>query len=86
MTEEQRKIILHALGFSRPRRWSYRNVYYVPNSTQPDQETQSLVDAGFMKHSFYVYYHDGGGEYFNVTESGARAAGVWNKVRKEDRR
>lgn len=82
MEQTERKIISNALGFSRPRRWSYRNHYFV--YSVPDVIKKMVAD-GLMAEGEKGMDHSGEWQYFHVTDKGAEAAGLLNRFRKEDR-
>lgn len=82
LSEEDRHIILHSLGLSRPRRWSYRNHYCADDD---DPTLARMVGRGLMRRGPRKRQELGGMTLFHVTATGALAAGVLHKVRKEDR-
>ena len=83
-------IVTHALGFyGKPRgrlnrRWSYRNCFCAPIADPDSLATmQRLVDTGWMVAGRTI--NEGRDRYYHVTDDGARAAGVFNRFRLEDR-
>ena len=89
LSNADREVIVHALGLNRRgacvnhRRWSSRNSYY---GRSDDPQLVSLVERGLMIAgripAFNVMPN---GQYFHVTSAGARAVGMENRVRREDR-
>ena len=86
MTEEQKSLVLHALGLTQKGkrkggRWSHRN--YFCAGEKDNVEWESLVKQGYAilrnnpsdVFSFYTY---------SVTKSGMVAAGVLHRVKSED--
>lgn len=72
MTEKERGVILHSLGLVKRKRWSYRN-YFAGCS----ELCEPLVAKGWLLRGLANTYH--------VTNAGAEAAGVLDRVRKQDR-
>lgn len=67
VTEEQRGVLLHALGLTRQAE-AYRNHY----AAEPGDETcNALVEAGYMREGREI---EGGLVYYHVTEEGRRVA------------
>lgn len=85
MTDKERRIILHSLGLDPMRRWSYRNRYV----DRTGGVCEPLVEAGFMvRGQTYLPRHTDTlppMQVFHVTDAGARAAGVFNRFKREDR-
>lgn len=77
LSERGKRMILHALGLSQVRRWSYRN-----HVAGCDETCVPLVECGFMVRGRML---PGGLRLYHVTNDGARAAGVLNRFRREDR-
>lgn len=79
MTDEQRDIIRHALGLNRRGRWSSRNQYVV-YADGPLSDLRTMRDRGWLRELGPWI----GLIKFKVTRAGADAAGVGNRVRRED--
>jgi hypothetical protein len=81
MTLRQRRMILHALGLSQTRRWSYRN-----HVAGCDETCAPLVADGLMCLGRLINRGtDAELRLYHVTDAGIEAAGVANRVRREDR-
>lgn len=78
LTNEERRIILNALGLAFSSRWSQYNLY---STYHHDHRMSPLVERGLMRLAFSV---PGGLQYYHVTMAGAEAAGVRHKLRRED--
>lgn len=80
ISERGKRMILHALGLSQVRRWSYRN--YVAGC---DETCEPLVEAGWMIRGRVINQETTPLQLYHVTDDGARAAGVFNRFKREDR-
>ena len=89
LSNTDREVIVHALGLNRRgacrnhRRWSSRNFYY---GRADNPQLVSLVERGLMIAGRITTLHAmPNGQYFHVTFAGARAVGLEDRVRREDR-
>lgn len=89
MTDADIKMITHSLGLpllinGKRDRWSYRNYYSAAAGSPAYDRALALSGKGFMVPD-RNFFNNGRSRLFFVTEKGARTAGVWGRVRKEDR-
>jgi hypothetical protein len=80
LSERGKRMILHALGLSQVRRWSYRN-----HVAGCDETCEPLVECGYMVRGRLINQETSPLQLYHVTDDGARAAGVLNRFRREDR-
>ena len=72
LTENEKDIILHALGNShKESKLGWRNYYCTEKG---DPELEALVEKGFMKRSSLI--NEGRDQYYVVTDEGKEEVGV----------